>query len=281
MAIHNWVRCHWRNGRQILHDVPEAWHEAIEAHLAANRSRARDLGRVRTATLESLELAWVECQVPLGSPERDLTYRQARAVHALVRPRDGAPPWARAEVEALLARHYGEAPNKGLVTQHRVLTGLDHPHDLDRVEGLFVGSDAPLPSDVAEDGDHTGAGDGPRYAQRHLIDAWEEWVAEGGMSGLQPQTSIARPLQTPDALMEPIIESVTRPGTPAHPSIEKVASPPPLPPLQPQQPDPPSGVDEGEPQLFDLSGAHSERPDAPSASLSGLLGPSQSTPQSA
>lgn len=286
MAIHNWIRCHWRNGRQILHDVPETWHEEIEAHLSTNRGRARDLGRVRIATLASVEIAWVECQVPLGSPERDLTYRQARAVHALVRPCEGAPAWTRAEAEILLASHYGEAPDKGLVTQHRVLTGLDHPHDLDRVEGLFVGHTAPLPSDTEPAG-HAGIADGPRYAQRHLIDTWEEWVAEGGMSQLEPPTPMTRPVQSPAALMEPMIESVSRASSSEQRAAEEMTSPPvleaieplsPLAPLAPLASMEPLDVDETEPELFDLSGTGSKRTDeAPTASLSGLLGPSHTT----
>ncbi len=180
MAIQNWIRCHWRNGRQVLHDVPEAWHEEIEAHLKRHRGRARDLGMVRTASLSSVDIAWVECDVPLGSPEGDLTYRRARAVHALVRPHDHSGGWSRQEAESLLHRHYGEAIDKGIASQHRVLSQLSHPEDLPHAAGLFVGADEALPSEIERRGGN--AHDPARtlgYAQRHLVDAWEEWVAAG------------------------------------------------------------------------------------------------------
>jgi len=148
MAIHNWVRCHWRNGRHDLHDLPPAWRETLESYLSLERPRAADLGVIRTATVDALELAWVECEVPLGAGESGFSYRRARAIHALVRPTAQGGVWKRPEVESLLGQRYGEPAWRGLAAQHRALATLTYPEDASSALGLFVGRSEPLPSEL-------------------------------------------------------------------------------------------------------------------------------------
>lgn len=310
MTTHNWIRCHWRNGRHVLHDVPEAWHAQIESHISANRCRAEALGRVHTATLESVEIAWVECEVPLGSPERDLTYRRARAVHALVRPRSEAGRWTPLEAETLFAQRYAEPADRGLVHQHRVLSALEYPRDASCADGLFVGREAPLPS-MSEPSrtvlDFETAG----YTRRHLIDAWEDWVAEGAQAKCAPSRRGIRPLQTPDALLAPVLAArahadaasaatvgVEMQAPPATVGGEETQAPTATvgreshvqaatwaaiaEPARPARPvecasAEPKDLDAGF-SLFDLTRVRTALPDAPASSLSGLLGPSRTTP---
>ncbi len=245
MAIQNWIRCHWRNGRQVLHDVPEAWNDEIEAHLRRHRARTRDLGMVRTATLDSVEIAWIECEVPLGSPGGDLTYRRARAVHALVRARGEAPAWTPKEASSLFLAHYGEAVDKGLASQHRVLSKLSHPEDRDCAAGLFVGADAPLPTALDPDagaGDRTDAARGLGYAQRHLIDAWEEWVAEGRRPGarLTPLNGAMQRASAPTPV--PTVESIVVAAESRAAAAPHVAPEPPKHEPMPVAPEPPVPV---------------------------------------
>jgi len=311
MAIHNWIRCHWRNGRHELHDVPDTWHREIGAHLAKHRGRTRDLGMVRTASLDSVELAWVECDVPLGSPEGDLTYRRARAVHALVRARGEHPAWTSQEAASLLEERYGESVDKGLAMQHRVLTRLSHPEDVDQAAGLFVGVDARLPSELDRDDAFRAAVGTTGYARRYLVDAWEEWVAEARRrkpphAPLSPAAvgrafdALAAPLgecspsESPLPPLAPLAagERHAAPLPEASPCASPLVGDDPVAPaeahaaplgaeLRPLDRDTDEPEREQQSQLFDLSRITRDGSNAPSSSLSGLLGPSHTTPYGA
>ena len=262
MTVHNWVRCHWRNGRHDLHDVPQQWLVQLESHIEANRVRVEGLGAVQLASLDAVELAWVECDVALGSGECGLTYRRARAIHALIRPTAVGGAWARHEVESLFSQRYGEPAERGLVAQHGALGQLEHPADEASAMGLFVGRQEPLPSELVPE--RPAASDVSLPLRMHSHDQPTSATLADVLPSLSRwvnRFSLVVPAATASA-DEILVEMIS----PAEDGPEASGS----------ETDSYATPDEHG-ALFDLTTPRGDRPDAPRSSLSGLLGPSHTT----
>lgn len=271
MAVHNWVRCHWRNGRHDLHDLPLAWRETLESHLSRQRARTADLGVVRVASVDALELAWVECEVSLGAGDCGFTYRRARAIHALVRPTVQGGAWKRQEVESLLGQRYGEPVDRGLASQHVALSRLRFPEDASRALGLFVGRAEMLPSELE--------GQSGEPATLRTPEVESTTVARAASAAARP---------TP----QPETHESEGDFDESNPELWfrrfKLIAPPAPRTAEPRlvvdtdaaaDGDTDAGVetdehDEQTRPLFDLSLPSAHRPPAPPSALSGLLGPS-------
>ena len=265
MAVHNWIRCHWRNGRHDLHDVPQQWLVQLESHVDAKRARLEDLGVVQLASLDGVELAWAECEVALSSGGCGLTYRRARAIHALIRPTAVGGAWTRNEVESLFSQRYGEPVERGLAAQHGALSQLEHPADEASAMGLFVGREEALPSELVSA--CPVASDVPRPMRMHSHD---QKASASATSTLADVPSLSRwvnrfsvvipaaAASADEALVETI--SATQDILEASESETDSYAPP-----------------DEHGALFDLTTPRGDRPDAPRSSLSGLLGPSHTT----
>lgn len=275
MAIHNWVRCHWRNGRHDLHDVPDEWRAQLEVHLSKNRAGAKQLGVVRVASLDAVELAWVECEVPLTSIGRGLTYRRARAIHALIRPTAAGGAFTLHEVESLLTQRYGEPVERGLAAQHGTLMELHHPEDAASAMGLFVGRAEALPSEIDRDlrrpfvvasPDDVAEADDPRVDDLGQDEAptLTQWVKR--LSLIDPTRAGAEPLSSEPLALRVIGEKIRHAD-----ELETDRDVAHEVPVDDEDED---AVLEEAPALFDLSRPRDDRPVAPQSSLSGLLGPS-------
>ena len=139
MATYNYIKPHWRNGPQAVHDAPDWALASIERTTSsASPGASGKLIRIEYDSEAGLSTAWINCSISLYTEDEASSYRKARYVHAIAMDGADGAQLDRMLAQQLFQQAYGTSIITGVGSHQRILGQLTYPDDRGVAANFFA-----------------------------------------------------------------------------------------------------------------------------------------------
>jgi hypothetical protein len=260
MATYNYIKPHWRNGPQAVHDAPEWALASIERTTSsASPGASGKLIRIEYDSEAGLSTAWINCSISLYTEDEASSYRKARYLHAIAMDGENGTRLDAALAQRLFEEVYGTKIALGIGSQQRIFGQLIHPADQNVATGLFARTAKPRRANEVTQKTTSATSTKPSTSISSLL------------TFQTPNPASLPDLEQADSAhdVDPDPEAMEEQSTHAHTEGLETA-PPPIPRLESTEPNEPPETDEALTTL-DTPASSRSRPTGRWAVAAGLL----------